>query len=320
MGSRTRLLALLVAIAAAPPSVRAEPPPLDEAARVGLARRHYQAGSAYFEEGRFDEAAREFRESYRLAPRPDLLYNVAQSYLRQGDAARAMEFYRRYLEADPKARDRAAIEATVAGLARQVGRVRVVNAPPGAEVLVDGAPVGVAPLAEPVEASAGRARVEVRAGDGSGRRAIEVAVAPGAEVVADFAPPPPPAPTVIVRERVVERVVERRGPRWYLSKPGWALAGAGAALLVVGGALLGASATAAADGRAATTEGDWRAANDRAGALQWSGATLLAIGGASLAGGAIAFLVAARRAHRAEPALSLWLAPDGAGLVARGRF
>ena len=75
--------------------------------QVDLARRHFQSGSAYFEESRYDDAAREFRESYRLSPRVDLLYNIAQCFLRKGDSARATDFLRLYLQGKPEALDRA---------------------------------------------------------------------------------------------------------------------------------------------------------------------------------------------------------------------
>src|SRR2546422_134581 len=120
------LTALLVVL---PSSVNAQPS--DDADRTDLARRHFQSGGAYFEEVRFDEAAREFRESYRLSPRVDLLYNIAQCYLRKGDAARAVEFYKRYLEVNASAKDRVSIEHTIAGLKRQIGAVRIAGAPDG---------------------------------------------------------------------------------------------------------------------------------------------------------------------------------------------
>jgi len=51
-----------------------------------LARAHFESGSAYYEQGRYEDAAREFFESYRLSPRPVLLENAARAQ------ERALEF------------------------------------------------------------------------------------------------------------------------------------------------------------------------------------------------------------------------------------
>ena len=120
-----------------------------DAATIDMARRHFQAGSAYFEEARYDDAVREFRESYRLAPRGDLLYNIAQCYVRKKDAARAIEFYAQYLSGRQDVPDRASVERTIEGLRAQVGQVRVEGATRGAEITVAGTVVGFAPLAHP---------------------------------------------------------------------------------------------------------------------------------------------------------------------------
>src|SRR5690242_8898708 len=102
------LLLALVTLAALPAGA--------EEQSTDLARRHYQSASAYLEEGRFDEAIREFRESYRLAPRTELLYNIARCFLKKGDAARTIEAYREYLGANPAAPGRRTIEDTMASL------------------------------------------------------------------------------------------------------------------------------------------------------------------------------------------------------------
>ncbi|MGE0789900.1 MAG: tol-pal system YbgF family protein [Sandaracinaceae bacterium] len=56
-------------------------PALASAQRSGddLARAHFDAASAYYESGEYDEAAREFLEAYELSQRPMLLENVARS-------------------------------------------------------------------------------------------------------------------------------------------------------------------------------------------------------------------------------------------------
>lgn len=198
-------------------------------AKTELARSHYQSASAYFEQGRFDDAVREFLESYELSGKSDLLYNIAQCYLRKADSARAIDYFNRYLAAKPNAPDRVPVGNTIRDLQAQVGAVRVEGVPDGSEVSIAGTRVGETPLGA-IGATAGKVRVEARLPDGSVRSA-EVDVAAGQEVGVPL-PEPKEKERVVVKERVVEKVVERPAVRWWTYKPGWAVAGVGAALLV----------------------------------------------------------------------------------------
>jgi tetratricopeptide (TPR) repeat protein len=83
------------------------------------ARAHLNAGIAYYDEARYDEAAREMEAAYRLRPVAELQYNLAECYDRLGrpdDAARA---YQKYLDGAPKAADRATVEARIANLQKR---------------------------------------------------------------------------------------------------------------------------------------------------------------------------------------------------------
>ena len=48
------------------------------------ARIHLKAAIAYYDEARYDDAAREMEAAYELKPLPDLQYNLAQCYERLG--------------------------------------------------------------------------------------------------------------------------------------------------------------------------------------------------------------------------------------------
>jgi tetratricopeptide (TPR) repeat protein len=100
------LLALLVALPA-----RAD-------TAVEKARAHYRTGEAHFRAGRYDEAIAEYQAAYALANRPELLFNIGSAYRKKAeqthdaaDKRAAVDYYRRYLGADPAAR--AAADATV---------------------------------------------------------------------------------------------------------------------------------------------------------------------------------------------------------------
>ncbi|MBI2373341.1 MAG: hypothetical protein HYV07_05025 [Deltaproteobacteria bacterium] len=88
----------------------AEPSPEE----LDRARAHAQAGKAYFDEGKFEDAIEELVEARRLSPRPALLYNIAQAWARLGDDAKTSENLRAYLAEDPNAPDRASVERWLA--------------------------------------------------------------------------------------------------------------------------------------------------------------------------------------------------------------
>lgn len=71
----------------------------------GEARSLYDAGTAAFSDGRFEDALARWREAYALSERPELLYNIATALDRLGRGAEAIEEYEAYLEALPEARN-----------------------------------------------------------------------------------------------------------------------------------------------------------------------------------------------------------------------
>jgi tetratricopeptide (TPR) repeat protein len=106
-------------------SVIAEPlaPTRDASAQVApparRARELFKKSEESYREGRFQEVVDLLMEAYRLDPKPVLLYNIARAYEGLGDAQHAIEAYRHYLETDPEANDRLALEERVRTLERQ---------------------------------------------------------------------------------------------------------------------------------------------------------------------------------------------------------
>ena len=68
---------------------------------VDIAKAHFNTGQVNYEHGRFDDAAHEFEEAYRLSGKAPLLYNVGKSYDGGNDFARALDAYQRFLAAAP---------------------------------------------------------------------------------------------------------------------------------------------------------------------------------------------------------------------------
>ncbi len=118
----------MIAILIAGQLALAMPPP---PARIQQAKELFERGRAEYRQGQFRQAIADFLSADRIRPSPVLAYNVAQSYEKLGEPAKAVEFYRSYLQRDPTASDRAAVEATIHNLEAQIpaGPVVVVTSP-----------------------------------------------------------------------------------------------------------------------------------------------------------------------------------------------
>ena len=72
---------------------------------IQLASKAFERGQAAFAAGNFRESASAFLEAYSHKPMPQFLFNAAAAYHKGGENAKAIEYYQRYLDADPKAPD-----------------------------------------------------------------------------------------------------------------------------------------------------------------------------------------------------------------------
>jgi tetratricopeptide (TPR) repeat protein len=80
------------------------------------ARIHLKAAIAYYDEARYEDAAREMEAAYQLKPLPDLQYNLAQCYERLGRYNDAATAYETYLKANAAAPDRKLVETRIGNL------------------------------------------------------------------------------------------------------------------------------------------------------------------------------------------------------------
>jgi tetratricopeptide (TPR) repeat protein len=106
-----RVATLLLLAVAAP--VWAEDIGVPEKARL-LAER----GRALHDAGDYAGAIAAYKEAYVLAPRPGLLFNLAQAYRLSGDCDDAAFMYRRFLESNPTEDRRAIAEANLATVSK----------------------------------------------------------------------------------------------------------------------------------------------------------------------------------------------------------
>lgn len=94
------------------------------------ARSHFAAGTSYYDQRRFPEAAEQFLEAYRLSHRGPLLLNAASAYERALDHAHAAEVLQRYLDEQPDATDRGTVEGRLAEARRLAAEEAAAHAEP----------------------------------------------------------------------------------------------------------------------------------------------------------------------------------------------
>lgn len=112
------------------------PDDLSKSERAKFARLLNQGKEAYVNEN-FEEAVPNFQKAYEVLPVPGLLYRIAQSYDRSGAPAKALGYYRKYLEERPESSKREKIEKKIEELENEVGAtLRIASEPDRARVHV----------------------------------------------------------------------------------------------------------------------------------------------------------------------------------------
>lgn len=143
--SNALLLALSLVVSAVP--ARA-----DNASEAQL---QFELGSELYKQGRYIEAIDRFIASNRLAPNPNVVLNIAQTYAFLHRPAEAYNWYSSYLAFEVSAEQRASAEAARAALLPDLAVLDVTTEPPQAELFVDRpelGSVGVSPRQIAVEA------------------------------------------------------------------------------------------------------------------------------------------------------------------------
>jgi tetratricopeptide (TPR) repeat protein len=137
-----------------------------------IAKAHFKTGQVSFAAGRYLEAAHEFEASYELVQRTELLFNIGRAYEAAGEAAAALDAYRRYRQENPPASEIQDLDARITHLTVFVAHLAVDADVVGAVVRIDGQERGTTPLAD-VELAPRRHEVSVVA---EGQRAMRATV------------------------------------------------------------------------------------------------------------------------------------------------
>jgi hypothetical protein len=150
-------LILLALVAQATPS----PASPDEKARAQVLLKE---GAKLYEKGALAPALEKFNQAYAEYPSPKLLFNIGQASRDLGRLAEAMSAFEHFLTEATDAPADMTTEArkSVAELEGKLGKLRIQCAKPGAEISVDGKPVGLAPIAELIWVMPGSHQVTAR--------------------------------------------------------------------------------------------------------------------------------------------------------------
>ena len=156
--------ALVLVLAIVPPAAAAADA-ADADSVVETAKQHFIRGVSFYKDGDLDAALAEFTKAYETRPDYRVLYNIGQVQAERRDNAAAMRALRQYLrEGDREIEKdrRAAVEQSLADLAKRVGSLTVTANIESAEVLIDGVSAALLPLAEPLIVNAGVRVITVR--------------------------------------------------------------------------------------------------------------------------------------------------------------
>lgn len=149
------------------------------------ARQLYEEGRQAAAAGKWADAHASFLAAWAIKPHYQIASNLGVTCLMLGRHREAAEYLTRYLREAPasKVKERQSAEASLKEALKKVASVTVEVAPAGAEVRVDGAIVGKAPLLDPVFLDPGEHEIAARLeGHEPAQRPITV-VAGGRETV-----------------------------------------------------------------------------------------------------------------------------------------
>ncbi len=161
--SRTLLIATLclpAAILVLPTDAAAQNESLEKA------RQHFERGTAFYREGKYDQALDELMKAYVLDPNPILVYNIARVNEDRQDLQSALKFFENYLKMSPKAKNRRAVKRKIRKLRKEIKRnprmgiLAVTSTPRGADVRMNGQIMGRTPI-KARRMNPGRYRLEV---------------------------------------------------------------------------------------------------------------------------------------------------------------
>ena len=100
-----------------------------------------KAGKEAYQKGNFAEAIPFFKKAYELYPNPAFHYRIGLAHERAGHPKEALDYYKRFLKAEPDTSKRGQVEKTIERLEKQIDRrsratISIESEPGGAKVFI----------------------------------------------------------------------------------------------------------------------------------------------------------------------------------------
>ena len=108
----TRWLVLLILCSVA----TASRPAFADDPATRTAKRDFERGEKLFALGKFDEALDEYQKAFDAAPIPDFMFNIGQCYRNLGNLDQAIFSFKKYLQLQPDAPNKEAVQKLIADL------------------------------------------------------------------------------------------------------------------------------------------------------------------------------------------------------------
>jgi len=146
--------------------LQAQVPKKSEKSNEEEAAAHFKRGRELYQGGQYKDALAELQTAFDILPSATLVYNMAKTREKMGDAAGALKDYRTYLRMEPNAADKGDVEFLMKNLEKKargsLNELSLESTPPGAEVYLDGSETlaGQTPLS--VKISAGEHTLKVQ--------------------------------------------------------------------------------------------------------------------------------------------------------------
>jgi len=213
-----------------------------------LAKTHFEAAKSYYNQGKYEKALDEFQEAYRLQPCAEISYNIAQCYERLSILDKAIEYYKKYLDEKPDAKDAQAVKEKIESIFQRLEQTGIILtiSENGARIFIDGQEVGLSPIEGMIKVTPGNHELKVEK-EGFEKFTMKFSVAAGLQQSAEISLTPEkkveaekPKKNIaetegeVKIEKTEEKTSKNRGMAGFYA--GYGVGGA----LLIGGAITGA--------------------------------------------------------------------------------
>ncbi|MBU1220740.1 PEGA domain-containing protein [Myxococcota bacterium] len=125
-----------------------------QAKNLSAAKDHYEKAEKHYSVGEFDKALENYKKSFDMSDKPELLFNIAQCHRQLKQYEKAIFFYKLFLSRLPSSGLKSEVEKHISDMQKamtpggKTARISIITDPPGADIFIDrfsGKPDGQSP-------------------------------------------------------------------------------------------------------------------------------------------------------------------------------